>query len=156
MIAQVADDIVVMYRGNIVEQGPADEILQNPKEPYTKGLLACRPPLDSRPKRLPTVEDFLSNEEFGMRNEELKDEPDNSSSLTPHSTLISVKDLSVTYTLKRSIFGKPLQTLKGVDGISFDIMEGETLGLVGESGCGKSTLGRALLRLIYHSAGNIS
>lgn len=91
-----------------------------------------------------------------MRNEELKDEPDNSSFLTPHSTLISVKDLSVTYTLKRSLFGKPLQTLKGVDGVSFDIREGETLGLVGESGCGKTTLGRALLRLIEHSSGSVS
>ena len=76
--------------------------------------------------------------------------------VTSHlSPLIEVRDLDVTYTLKRSLFGKPLQTLKGVDGISFDIMEGETLGLVGESGCGKSTLGRALLRLIDHSAGNI-
>ena len=156
VIAQIADDILVMYRGHVVEQGPADAILHNPQEPYTKGLLACRPPLDSRPRHLPTVEDYLSNEELGVRNEELKDEPDNSSSLPPHSPLISVKDLSVTYTLKKSIFGKPVQTLKGVDGISFDIMEGETLGLVGESGCGKTTLGRALLRLIDHSAGNIS
>ncbi len=86
-----------------------------------------------------------------MRNEELPTQL-----LTPNSKLLTVKDLDVTYTLKKSIFGKPLQTLKGVDGISFDIMEGETLGLVGESGCGKTTLGRALLRLIDHSAGSIS
>ena len=68
VIAQVADDIMVMYRGKVVEQGTADTILHNPQEPYTKGLLACRPPLDSRPRRLPTVEEFLSNEESRMKN----------------------------------------------------------------------------------------
>ncbi len=156
VIAQIADDILVMYRGHVVEQGPAKEILYNPQEPYTKGLLACRPPLDSRPERLPTVEDFLNNEECRMKYEELADASNNSTFNIQHSTLISVKNLTVEYTLKKSIFGKPLQTLKGVDGISFDIMEGETLGLVGESGCGKTTLGRALLHLIDHSAGNIS
>ena len=156
VIAQIADDILVMYRGKVVEQGPADAILHNPQEPYTKGLLACRPPLDSRPVRLPTVEDYLSNEEFGMRNEELADASIDSTFNVQHSTFISVKNLTVEYTLKKSLFGKPLQTLKGVDGISFDIMEGETLGLVGESGCGKTTLGRALLRLIDHNSGSIS
>ena len=156
VIAQIADDIVVMYRGHVVEQGNAKDILYNPQEPYTKGLLACRPPLDSRPERLPTVEDYLSNSEFGIRNSELAAEYNNPELQIPNSKLISVRDLSVTYTLKKSLFGKPLQTLKGVDGVSFDIMEGETLGLVGESGCGKTTLGRALLRLIDHSSGNIS
>ena len=149
VIAQIADDIMVMYRGKMVEQGPADQILRAPREPYTMGLLACRPPLDSKPRRLPTVEDYLNGVNVSEKEVSL--------SLTPyHSTLISVKDLSVNYTLKRSLFGRPLQTLKGVDGISFDILEGETLGLVGESGCGKSTLGRALLRLIEHSSGSIS
>ena len=149
VIAQIADDIMVMYRGMMVEQEPADQILRAPREPYTMGLLACRPPLDSKPRRLPTVEDYLNGVNVSEKEVSL--------SLTPyHSTLISVKDLSVNYTLKRSLFGRPLQTLKGVDGISFDILEGETLGLVGESGCGKSTLGRALLRLIEHSSGSIS
>ena len=167
VIAQIADDIMVMYRGKVMEQGTAAEILHNPKEPYTQGLLACRPPLDSKPRRLPTVEDYLNGvkgSEKGVKGSEKTNAPTEVSSshspslpLTPsHSPLISVKDLSVTYTLKRSLFGRPLQTLKGVDGISFDIKEGETLGLVGESGCGKSTLGRALLRLIDHSAGSVS
>ncbi|MBP5546512.1 MAG: ABC transporter ATP-binding protein [Bacteroidales bacterium] len=154
VISQIADDILVMYRGHMVEQGPAADILHHPKEPYTQGLLACRPPLDSRPERLPTVEEFLK----------VAESP--SDKVTEHSTtqplshsatqpLIEVKNLDVTYTLKKSLFGKPLHTLKGVDGISFDIREGETLGLVGESGCGKTTLGRALLRLIDHSDGSI-
>ncbi len=152
VIAQVADDIMVMYRGKMVEYGSADAILHRSQQAYTQGLLACRPPLDSRPRRLPTVEEYLSGES-------IKDlsVPDGIDAPKPAKTtpLIRISDLSVTYTLKKSLFGKPLQTLKGVDGISFDIMEGETLGLVGESGCGKSTLGRALLRLIDHSSGSI-
>ncbi|MBR6441596.1 MAG: ABC transporter ATP-binding protein [Bacteroidales bacterium] len=153
VISQIADDILVMYRGKAMEQGPADKILHTPQEPYTQGLLACRPPLDSRPRRLPTVEEYLS----GDRKEEDGQQPDTSAPIsTPRTPLIEVRNLSVTYTLKKSLFGRPLQTLKGVDGASFDIMEGETMGLVGESGCGKSTLGRALLRLIDHSDGSIS
>ena len=154
VIAQIADDIMVMYRGKVVEQGPAETVLYHPAEPYTRGLLACRPPLDSKPRRLPTVEDYLSNSESQKLNSEYNTAPDSKFKIQ-NSKLIEVHDLSVTYTLKRSIFGRPLQTLKGVDGLTFDIMEGETLGLVGESGCGKSTLGRALLRLIDHSDGSI-
>lgn len=152
VIAQIADEIMVMYRGKVMEHGDAQSILHNPSEPYTKGLLACRPPLDSKPRRLPTVEAYLE----GVKGDVQDDANVSSHALTPSQPLISVKDLDVTYTLKKSFFGKPLQTLKGVDGISFDIMEGETLGLVGESGCGKSTLGRAMLRLIEHSSGSIS
>ena len=155
VISQVADDILVMYRGKVVEQGPAAEILHHPKEPYTKGLLDCRPPLDSKPYRLHTVEDYLSNSEFRKLNYENKTS-NNSKFKIQNSKLLEVRDLSVTYTLKRSILGRPLQTMKGVDGVSFDIMEGETLGLVGESGCGKTTLGRSLLRLIEHSSGTVS
>lgn len=150
VISQIADRILVMYRGKMIEEGPASQILLHPTEPYTQGLLACRPPLDSRPKRLPTVDEFLSGS-VGSDND--YSTPTAEPSLQP---LISVRNLDVTYTLKKSLFGKPLQTLKGVDNISFDIFEGETLGLVGESGCGKSTLGRAMLRLIENSAGSVS
>lgn len=163
VIGQVADDIMVMYRGRVVEQGPADQILHNPQQPYTRGLLACRPPLTERPHRLPTVEDYLNGTDVLNGTDALngaKDYKDlagikdlNDATTAP---LISVRDLDVTYTLKRSLFGRPLQTLKGVDGVSFDIREGETLGLVGESGCGKTTLGRALLRLIESSSGSVS
>ena len=151
VIAQVADEIMVMYRGKVMEHGPADEILHNPKEPYTKGLLACRPPLEDKPRRLPTVEEYLEGGEVNNWSD-----VSNRNNKGEQTVLISVKDLSVTYTLKSNLFGKPIETLKGVDGVSFDIMEGETLGLVGESGCGKSTLGRALLRLIEHSSGSVS
>ena len=146
---------MVMYRGKVMEQGPADQILHSPHEPYTKGLLACRPPLDSRPRRLPTVEDYLADSE-SLQTGPREPNASNPTSNTHNSKLLEVRNLDVTYTLKRSLFGRPLQTLKGVDGITFDIMEGETLGLVGESGCGKSTLGRAMLRLIESSAGSVS
>ncbi len=152
VIGQIADDILVMYRGRMVEKGPASDILHHPQQPYTQGLLACRPPLDSHPRRLPTVEEFLN----GSAASGADSSDERAAGHTAQTPLIAVRDLTVEYTLKRSLFGKPLQTLKGVDGLSFDIMEGETLGLVGESGCGKSTLGRALLRLIDHSDGSIS
>ncbi len=149
VIGQVADNILVMYRGKTIEQGNAHEILHHPQQPYTRGLLACRPPLDSRPRRLPTVDDFIGN--IPPDTTQMPRKP-----LSQGTPLISVRDLAVTYTLKKNLLGKPLTQLQAVDGITFDIMEGETLGLVGESGCGKSTLGRAMLRLIDHSAGNIS
>lgn len=152
VIAQIADDVAVMYKGEIVEQGTAEQVLHHPQHPYTQGLLACRPPLDSRPKRLPTVKEFLEGneanpEEVGVREIHTpNDEP----------PLMSVRDLEVTYALEKNVFGKVTKELKAVDGFSFDIYKGETLGLVGESGCGKSTLGRTLLRLLDHSSGTIT
>ena len=148
VIAQVADDIAVMYRGDIVERGPARQVLYTPQHPYTRGLLACRPPLDSRPAHLPTVEEFLEGDSVCVVA---------APAATTHteSPLLSVRDLRVTYTLKKNLLGKPLQTLDAVDHVSFDLYRGETLGLVGESGCGKSTLGQALLQLIGRNGGEI-
>jgi len=152
VIAQIADDVAVMYKGKIVEQGPAEKVLHHPQHPYTQGLLACRPPLDSRPHRLPTVKEFLEGREVAQP------EADGAMAFTQKTgePLMSVRDLEVTYALEKNIFGKTTKELKAVDGFSFDIFEGETLGLVGESGCGKSTLGRTLLRLLDHSSGTIT
>ena len=155
VISQIADDIAVMYHGEIVEQGPARDIIHFPQHPYTKGLLACRPPLDSRPHRLLTVADFMENGERETENGKRRTE--NGERFTDNgSPLLSVRDLDVTYTLEKSFFGKPKKQLKAVDGISFDVYRGETLGLVGESGCGKTTLGRSILRLIESSSGSIT
>ena len=149
VIVQIADDVAVMYKGEIVEQGTAEQVLYHPQHPYTRGLLACRPPLDSRPHRLPTVQDFLDgNVPQEVQTPAVKREI----SATP---LLRVRDLEVTYALKKNLFGKVLQELKAVDGLSFDVFRGETVGLVGESGCGKSTLGRAILQLIERSAGTV-
>ena len=149
VIAQIADDVAVMYKGEIVEQGTAEQVLYHPQHPYTRGLLACRPPLDSRPHRLPTVQDFL---EGNVPQEVQAPAAKREISATP---LLRVRDLEVTYALKKNLFGKVMQELKAVDGLSFDVFRGETVGLVGESGCGKSTLGRAILQLMERSAGTV-
>lgn len=150
VVAQIADDVAVMYKGEIVEHGTAHQVLYHPQHPYTQGLLACRPPLDSRPLRLPTVKDFLE----GTHAPAAQEAPLPPSEASKQ-VLLRVRDLEVTYALKKNIFGKTTQELKAVDGLSFDIYRGETLGLVGESGCGKSTLGRAILRLLDTSAGTV-
>ncbi len=150
VVAQIADDVAVMYKGEIVEHGTARQVLYHPQHPYTQGLLACRPPLDSRPLRLPTVKDFLEGT-HALAAHEAPLPPSEASK----QVLLRVRDLEVTYPLKKNILGKTTQQLKAVDGLSFDIYRGETLGLVGESGCGKSTLGRAILRLLDTSAGTV-
>lgn len=148
VVAQIADDVAVMYHGHIVEQGRAEDVLLHPQHPYTQGLLACRPPLDSRPMRLPTVKDFLDGKV--AQSEEREPVGDNK------NVLLSVRDLRVSYPLQTNIWGKTVRELNAVDGLSFDVYKGETLGLVGESGCGKSTLGRALLRLLDKSSGTVT
>lgn len=151
VVAQIADDVVVMHQGRVVERGPAAQVLRHPRQPYTRGLIACLPPVEGRPRRLPTVQDFLHPIPPDLSSLPLTPSPYPASS-TP---LLRVKDLEVTYALKKNLLGKPTHLLKAVDGVSFELYPGETLGLVGESGCGKSTLGRAILQLIDHSGGTV-
>ncbi len=157
VIAQIADDVAVMYHGRIVEQGPVGQILHHPQHPYTQGLLACRPPLEGRPLHLPTVAEFMQRQEDAPSEPSA---PQPTAASVPTDTpsavpLLQVRDLEVAYTLKKSVFGRPLQQLMAVDHVSFDVMQGETLGLVGESGCGKTTLGRTLLHLVDAASGSI-
>ncbi|HIW87076.1 MAG TPA: ABC transporter ATP-binding protein [Candidatus Onthomorpha intestinigallinarum] len=143
-IRQIADRVAVIYRGRIVEQGDAERLFALPVHPYTKGLLASRPPMDCRPRRLKTVEDFLSDDkkDYGIiTSEERKAEHERIYSQEP---LLRVRNLTVDYGRFRAL-----------DGISFDVYRGETLGLVGESGCGKTTVGRALMRLIESAGGDV-
>lgn len=156
VVANIADDIAVMYKGEIVEAGTKDEVLNDPQHPYTKGLMSCRPPMGPRPKHLNVVSDFLSGnipvpecETYEERTQRLAGIYSN------QRPLLSVKNLSVTFPLEKTWTGKVKTSLNAVDGVSFDVYRGETLGLVGESGCGKTTLGRVLLKLIDCSAGNV-
>jgi peptide/nickel transport system ATP-binding protein len=154
VVAEIADRAVVMYKGEIVEQNSLKEIFTNPKHPYTKALLACRPVNHEKGKRLPVVSDFLEmkSEVRSQKSEMTLQTPD---SRPQNSILLKAQNLSVWFPAKKKFFGKPTSFIKAVDDVSFEVMKGETLGLVGESGCGKTTLGRTLLRLIEPTSGKI-
>lgn len=165
VIAELADTVIVMYKGAIVEQGLVRDIFSNPQHPYTKSLLACRPPLDFRVKRLPVVSDFMTREEGGSivevphahKTEVISNEEREKrlKELYQRKKILELKNVKTWYPAKKSLFGKVLGYTKAVDDVSFDVYEGETLGLVGESGCGKTTLGRSILKLAEGVSGEI-
>ena len=192
VIAEIADDVAVMFQGKVVEYGKVLDIFENPKHPYTKGLLACKPRLETKYKILPTVADFMETKdengeikviekkvtperlqeletkgrgrllhplsrlkEIGHPWEEEQHGPDAKAVKEGERALLSVKDLKVYFPIRKGIFLRTVGHVKAVDGISFDIYRGQTLGLVGESGCGKTTAGRAILRLIEPDAGRV-
>mgnify|MGYP006417433863 FL=1 len=169
VVAELADRVVVMYKGKIVEQGSVWDVFSSPQHPYTKGLLACRPPMNKRLHWLPTIKDFMqvdvegdlqeidksveqvvnkllvSKEERRKRHEEIyAKEP-----------VLKVKGLKTYFPLEKNILGKVTKVVKAVDDVTFNVYPGETLGLVGESGCGKTTLGRTILRLVNNNGGQI-
>ena len=150
VISQIAQRVLLMYQGEIVEEGTTSEIFKNPKQAYTKGLIACRPNLDIKTARLPMVSDFLEGKEESLKNLPLKEKKSLSGEV-----LLEVKNLKKYFPLEKSFFGKVQSYIKAVDDISFEVQKGSTLGLVGESGCGKTTLGRTILNLIKPSAGNV-
>lgn len=155
VIAELCDEVVVMYKGKVVEKGSVEEIFQNPKENYTKGLIACRPRLDVRYKELPTISDYLKDENY--QSEVYTTEERNSfhQNLYAQTPILEVKNLSKYFYAKPSVFKKSEISVKAVDDISFKVYPGETLGLVGESGSGKTTLSRSVLLLERPSAGEI-
>ena len=156
VIADIADEVVVMYRGDIVEQGPKENIFKNPQHPYTKGLLACRPNLDKNPKRLPVVSDFMTAEGKEKRHEVQNDDKQTRSfNDAKNPVILEIKGVQKHFPLKKGIFGNVQTWVKAVDDVSLTVRKGRTLGLVGESGCGKTTLGRTILRLIEPTAGEI-
>ncbi|WP_437193120.1 ABC transporter ATP-binding protein [Planctomicrobium sp. SH527] len=193
VIAEIADTVAVMYRGKLVEHGPVSQIFSNPRHPYTKGLLACRPRLDTRYRRLPTVSDFmttttLENGELSIVEKEISAEklkylevtgrgrllhpqseldqlgysvgevttaPDIKFVPEGQAPLLKVQDLKIHFPIKKGLFRTTVDHVKAVDGISFNVYRGQTLGLVGESGCGKTTTGRAIVKLLPVTGGQI-
>ena len=155
LVADVADNIIVMYKGEIAEQGTANSILKDPQHVYTKALLACRPTAGSKGKRLKVLSDFLEGTENSVLVEKDRNALNNQEEIFQRRIILSVKDLEVHFPAKKNIFGKPISFIKAVDGVNLDIKQGEIVGLVGESGCGKTTLGRTILQLVKPTSGKI-
>lgn len=153
LVSEIADRIIVMFQGNLVESDTVKEVFKNPKEKYTKALLASRPGTDVRLKKLPTIEslsdgsfkkEMISSQQRALKHKDIYTQP----------PILEVNNLEKTY-FKSAGLLKPDLAIKAVEDVSFKLYEGETLGLVGESGCGKSTLGKTILLLEKATGGSI-
>lgn len=153
LISEIANRVLVMYKGEIVEQGLAKEIFENPQHTYTQALIASRPSLDFRLKRLPTIQDFLEKTIVNDIVTEAQ-RKEAQTLIYAQPPLLEVRNVEKEYYSTMGLFGKKV-AFKAVHDVSFKIYEGETVGLVGESGCGKSTLGNAILQLDKATAGQI-
>ena len=153
LVCELADRVLVMYKGDIVEKGTVKEIFEAPKKPYTKALLGSRPKLDVRYKVLPTIASIKDNS-FIPQSITSQQRAKKHQKIYTKTPLLRVENVAKSYFSKVGVFGQK-QEIKAVNGISFDVFEGETLGLVGESGCGKSTLGKVILQLEKATKGSI-
>lgn len=155
VIAEIANRVGVMSEGELVETGLVNQVLKNPQHPYTKGLVACRPSLKQKVRRLATIDDFLQQPEFKtipVTNAEISRRRKN---IYGHSPILETKDLSVRYPIQRHFWGSPSRWHQALDKISLEVYPGEIFGLAGESGCGKTTLGKVISRLLSAQEGSI-
>lgn len=162
VVAEIADDVIVMHNGEILERGDVNQILNHPQHPYTQGLLACRPPMDIRLKRLPIVKEFLDEQWVGGKDQILTELQITAEERKKHlekiyskDPILKVEGLQTWYPLRKGVFGRTYDYVKAVNDVNLEVYEGETLGLVGESGCGKTTLGRSILRLAEPTGGKV-
>ncbi|MGB3344717.1 MAG: ABC transporter ATP-binding protein [Aequorivita sp.] len=153
LVSEIADRVIVMYQGNIVETESTEEIFKNPKAEYTKALLASRPSLKTRLVKLPTITS-IADKSFKPKEIKATERAKKHKLLYTRPPILEINNLKKYYFSNVGIFSKK-RIVKAVDNISFSVFEGETLGLVGESGCGKSTLGRTILQLEKATSGSI-
>ncbi len=153
LVSEIADHVLVMYQGKMVEYNTTHNIFNNPEKEYTKALINARPPMDIRFKKLPTIADFLDNGDKEREVITKEKRAQNHQNLYSNPPLLEVLNVEKSYFSKVGLFGKA--EFKAVDDVSFKLYEGETLGLVGESGCGKSTLGNTILQLDRADNGQI-
>ncbi|HLO72227.1 MAG TPA: ABC transporter ATP-binding protein [Flavipsychrobacter sp.] len=146
LASQIADEVLVMYQGEVMEYGKAADVLRNPQHAYTKALLACKPNAANKGKRLPIVADFLNGEMPAATQQ---------TEAPIGDTILQVNKLRVWFTENKDWLGRPVDYFKAVDDVSFELKRGEVLGLVGESGCGKSTISRSLMGLLPVHEGQI-
>lgn len=139
LASQIADEVLVMYQGEVMEYGKAADVLRNPQHAYTKALLACKPNAANKGKRLPIVSDFLNGEMPAATQQ---------TEAPIGDTILQVNKLRVWFTENKDWLGRTVDYFKAVDDVSFELKRGEVLGLVGESGCGKSTISRSLMGLL--------
>lgn len=153
LVSEIADQVLVMYQGKIIEYGNPQKIFNTPEKEYTKALISARPPMHIRYKKLPVIADFLEEKNLNKEIITKKDREQNHKILYSKPPLLEVVNVKKSYFSKVGLFKK--SEFKAIDDVSFKLYEGETLGLVGESGCGKSTLGNSILQLDKASSGKI-
>ncbi len=154
LVGEIADQVIVMRHGEIREQGLAEQVLEQPKDVYTRALLYCRPQMSQRPYRLPVTSDFMRQEDNILVEQsfDVSEIPQRKRGLNGDEQIIlEVKDLKKSFYSRKGLFGK--EEFQAVKGVSFKLAKGKTLGLVGESGSGKTTVGLLLMRLHEASGG---